>query len=106
MSQATLPFAEAPCPCQTEHRPRPPWTHRHHILPLSWGGTDSVDNVAPLCPAAHDWVHVMLREFTKTGDVVGRRRHWPEVPYSYAVAGWELWVRAGRPDRATLDGGL
>jgi hypothetical protein len=33
---------------------------QHHVLPRSWGGTDDLSNLAPLCPPCHDIVHTRL----------------------------------------------
>lgn len=29
--------------------------HVHHILPIEYGGTNDIDNAAPLCPSCHDY---------------------------------------------------
>jgi hypothetical protein len=35
----------------------PPWTHAHHVIPWSEGGTTDVDNGVLLCPFHHHLVH-------------------------------------------------
>ncbi len=85
---ASVPFDEHPCPCRSEHAPSVPWTHRHHIVPLYAGGPDTPGNIAHVCPATHDWIHVILREFEKTGSVSARRQGWPFYAYKMAVAGF------------------
>lgn len=85
----SVPFEDHPCPCRAEHAPSVPWTHRHHVWPLYAGGPDVEDNVVYICPATHDWVHVILRAFDKAGEVVPRQRTWPYYAYSLAVQGYE-----------------
>lgn len=85
---ASLPFATHPCPCRTEHAPSVPWTHKHHVVPIYAGGPDVPSNIVNVCPATHDWIHVILREFDKVDAVVPRRREWPFFAYQTAVTGF------------------
>lgn len=66
-----------------------PWTHRHHIIPLYAGGPDVEENIVHVCPATHDWIHVILREFDKAGQVLSRQRHWPYYAYEMAKQGFQ-----------------
>lgn len=88
------PFETHPCPCRSTHAPSVPWTHRHHLWPLYAGGPDDEGNVVYICPATHDWVHVMWRVFEKAGGPVSRERHWPYYAYEVAVVGWQKMADA------------
>lgn len=79
------------CPCQSDHRPAPMELHRHHILPLSNGGTDDPGNVVYLCPTAHVNVHELLRFMLRDGRLWswGEAVAFYDVPvnrYAYALA--------------------
>jgi hypothetical protein len=84
------PFVTKPCACRADHAPNVPWTHRHHVWPLFAGGPDIEDNVVYVCPATHDWTHVIWRIFEKSRGTVPRRRTWPHYAYELAVAGWRF----------------
>lgn len=52
--------------CQLCGKPAPfvnhdgiPFLEAHHIIPLSEGGADSIDNIAALCPNCHRKMHVL-----------------------------------------------
>lgn len=82
------PFASHPCDCRSEHVPSVPWTHAHHVWPLFAGGPDTADNTVYICPATHDWAHVIWRAFSNAGGIVTRERSWPYRAYQIAVEGW------------------
>lgn len=84
----SAPFETHPCPCRSEHAPSVPWTHAHHVVPLYAGGPDTPDNIVYICPATHDWVHIILRVFDRSAQVVPRQRHWPFYAYDLAVRGF------------------
>lgn len=84
----SAPFEDFPCPCRSEHAPSVPWTHRHHVHPLYAGGQDTSENTVYVCPATHDWIHVILRLFEKEGPT-SRQRDWPFYAYQIAALGWE-----------------
>ncbi|MEO6572088.1 MAG: HNH endonuclease signature motif containing protein, partial [Ilumatobacteraceae bacterium] len=88
----SLPFAQFPCLCRVEHAPSVPWSHRHHIVPLYANGPDVESNIVHVCPATHDWIHVILREFDKAGEVRSRRQTWPHYAYRLAVTGFAGFV--------------
>lgn len=91
----SAPAATHPCPCRSEHAPAPVWTHRHHLWPLYDGGPDTDANVAYVCPATHDWAHVIWRAFERAGEPTPRERGWPHHAYELAVRGWQLRTAAG-----------
>lgn len=87
--KASAPFETHPCPCRTEHAPSVPWTHRHHLWPLFAGGPDLESNVVYVCPATHDWAHVIWRVFEKNGGPTKtRHQEWPHYAYRIAREGW------------------
>lgn len=86
----SAPFDKYPCPCRSEHAPSVPWTHGHHLWPLFAGGPDSPENLVYVCPATHDWAHVIWRVFEKNDGPVSRQRTWPFYAYNIAVEGWEM----------------
>ena len=56
-----------PCLCVTDHNPNPRLNHRHHIIPLAWGGPDTDDNTVSLCPTTHANLHAELQEWVRVG---------------------------------------
>lgn len=91
----SAPFVDHPCPCRSEHAPSVPWTHRHHLWPLYAGGADTADNYVYVCPATHDWIHVIWRVFERMGGPTTRQRHWPYYAHEVASQGWAK-MEAGR----------
>lgn len=91
----SVPFETHPCPCRSEHAPSVPWTHAHHVWPKYAGGPDVEANIVYVCPATHDWTHVIWRLFEVYGGVIGRRREWPLHAYDVARLGWR-WMTAGK----------
>ncbi len=86
MIQRTIPAHEAPCMCNLDHRPRPPYNHEHHVWPLGRGGPDTADNIVVVCPAGHDIIHAAMRSFDRAGAVVPLRiNRWL---YDLAARGW------------------
>lgn len=57
------------CHCVSDHRPKVTHVHRHHILPIAWGGPDTDDNIIWLCQTSHENVHILLREYRKLKDL-------------------------------------
>lgn len=82
-------FGSHPCVCRSEHAPPVPWTHAHHIWPKYAGGPDTPENIVYVCPSTHDWIHIIWREFERSG-LSGRQRHWPHYAYEIAVQGWKM----------------
>lgn len=57
------------CPCVSNHNPEPRLLHRHHILPLSWGGKREPANEIKLCPTTHENVHTLLNHYVRAGTI-------------------------------------
>ncbi len=53
------------CRCMVTHRPHPLELHRHHVLPLYLGGSDTEDNIVWICPTGHSGIHELLRHMVK-----------------------------------------
>lgn len=51
------------CQCVKYHTPKVTHVHRHHVLPLSWGGGNEQSNLEWLCPTTHEHVHILLRAY-------------------------------------------
>ncbi len=52
------------------------WTHAHHLVPWSRGGSTNLGNLAPLCPFHHALVHEhgwSIRLNQQTGEVIATR---------------------------------
>ena len=62
-----IPFKTRPCGCVTRHHPHPRFNHLHHIVPLSWGGSDDPSNIIALCPTSHENIHMNLRKWVAAG---------------------------------------
>lgn len=83
---------EHPCLCVQEHRPALRATHRHHVVPLAWGGPDTEANVVPLCPSGHDVVHGLHRAWTRAGERAAGPGRGNRFLFEVAARGWD-----GRP---------
>lgn len=80
------------CRCVSRHVPAVTHVHRHHILPLSWGGPDVEENIEWLCQTTHENVHVLLREYVRYGGEPPWRPWRQQVsPFTRALAeaAWE-----------------
>ena len=106
VSPETLDAKKFPCPCVQHHEPQVTRTQSHHVLPLYAGGqtTDKkglgYTPKQPLCPTAHDEVHILLEEWAvlegtafDTHDTfdppsAGHRNH---VIHTIALRGWQLF---------------
>ena len=90
-------FDVLPCNCTAEHRPSVPYCHLHHLDPVGEGGPDTAENRISVCPATHDWTHVIFRGFQKAGKVIPRRIGQPRYAYRLAVRGYTRMIerRAG-----------
>lgn len=90
------------CDCVTRHVPRATHVHRHHILPLAWGGDDSEGNIVWLCPSSHEHVHILLRAYRREGKEPSwsfRRQFNPYVR-RVAESGWMRYIQ--HLDRTTI----
>lgn len=93
------------CPCVRDHVPNPKILHRHHIVPKSWGGTDTfpavymtdhtaASNVVHLCPTAHENTHRLLNLYVRAmaepaWDV---RRTYTTMERWMAKTAWDWWT--------------
>lgn len=86
------PWAE--CVCVADHNPNAIQLHRHHILPLAWGGTDDPSNVVLLCPSTHANVHRLIREYANVGGVPSwtLRRRFGWYARQLADDAWRAWL--------------
>lgn len=57
------------CPCVAEHRPSPLELHRHHVLPVYLGGSDTEGNVVYICPTTHTNTHELFRILMRDGSL-------------------------------------
>ncbi len=89
----SAPFGTHPCPCRAEHAPPVPFTHGHHLWPLFAGGPDTPGNVRHVCPATHDWSHVIWRAFAAAAGPVPRRPGWPHYAHAITLEGWQAMER-------------
>lgn len=78
------------CACVMHHTPKVTHVHRHHILPLSWDGPDTPDNIVWLCPSSHEHVHILLRAYVKYEGAVpwSIRRQFNAYVNALAAEGW------------------
>lgn len=59
----------APCEVHAYHSPRPQYQEVHHRVPLSWGGSDDVENRINVCPTGHRNIHRLLDALRDGADV-------------------------------------
>jgi hypothetical protein len=80
------------CACVADHNPNPMELHRHHILPLAWGGAAVPDNEVWLCPTSHANVHELLRAYQTHEGVVPWviRKRFSRYIRTLAADGWAL----------------
>lgn len=60
---------EKECLCVGQHVPEAHALARHHILPKSWGGATTAENLVVLCPSTHENVHQLLNLYIHAGGV-------------------------------------
>lgn len=100
-------MTERHCPCVANHVPNPKVLHRHHIVPKSWGGTDTTPahgdalsdltldaaNLIGLCPTAHENVHRLLNEYVRQGKTPtwDFREHFTYNERLLAGVAWSWW---------------
>ena len=78
------------CALHKYHSPRPDAMHRHHVLPISWGGRSESPNVIFVCPTGHENLHALLNHYVRARgkppwDVI--RRYSPKERM-YAHTAW------------------
>jgi hypothetical protein len=99
---AGLPLSQG-CPCTGRHSPSVYVPNAHHIVPDSWGGPTTPDNLAVICPSTHTAVHALLDLYVHLGrqptraEVMGKLGRRP-VPLVLDLAA-RAW--AGRPAHPT-----
>ena len=79
------------CVCVSSHTPSAYVPHKHHIIPLSWDGPDTADNIVMLCPNSHTAVHRLINDYVRAGGEPSweiRRQFGPYVRKLAAIA-WE-----------------
>lgn len=79
------------CPCVTKHVPLPTVLHKHHIVPLSWGGPNTAENIIKICPNAHYNIHDLHRYYKwHNGRPPGHiRKHYSKFVEDLAQRGWD-----------------
>lgn len=83
------------CNCVSYHSPVPQHLVRHHIVPLSYGGPDTEDNIVWLCPTAHGNVHKLLWDYERYEGLPpweGVRWHYSAFIRRLAERAWEWKV--------------
>lgn len=102
-----------PCPGSRLHRPRPLRLVNHHIVPLGWGGRNTLTNTERCCDLCHYGIHAVLEAFRRAGreltpaetrKALGLPRLWPLSRYCYALAvrGWRMTAAARGPGVSDL----
>lgn len=81
------------CLVHGSHRPEVITPHDHHIQPLGMGGPDVATNIVTICPTGHGNVHAALAAIVFGHEMPKVTRREREL----AQAGFDAWVRAGRP---------
>jgi hypothetical protein len=83
------------CEVHQYHSPEPKVPHRHHILPQSWGGETTTQNIVVVCPTGHYNIHHLLDEYVRAHGDPGYavRAHYGSEERRLALAAWD-----NRPD--------
>lgn len=78
------------CACVTKHKPASREPDLHHVLPKTWGGPDTPENIVAICPNQHRLVHTLLREYRKADGTPpwSVRRHYSSFTRGLAARGW------------------
>lgn len=58
-------YAPKVCPCRIDHRPAVHRLNRHHVIPESWGGPSTYDNLLDICPTTHVNTHMLIDLYKK-----------------------------------------
>jgi hypothetical protein len=53
------------CPCVVRHSPKPAYLQKHHIVPRSWGGPNTKENIVAICGTCHDATHDALNKLVR-----------------------------------------
>jgi hypothetical protein len=83
---------EAFCACVAGHTPKVVVFHEHHIVPISYGGPNTPENLVLLCPTGHATVHKLLAQYEKYDGTPPWAIRQLANPYLRAIAetGWNL----------------
>lgn len=87
------------CQCVSEHSPASFVPTYHHIIPESWGGQKTDDNMVWLCPNAHTAVHRLVDEYVRNNGLPPweTRQHFSPYIRELAQRAWD-----NRPDNPTI----
>ena len=86
-------MSELLCSIHRYHSPRPQETDLHHVLPLSWGGPNTDENVIPVCQTGHANVHRLLTAFRRSNGFVAWeiQRQFGYAERLLAKQGYDAW---------------
>ena len=78
------------CEIHSGHSPSPKVVHKHHVIPLSWGGEKTVVNIRVLCPTSHENVHTLLNHYVRGSAEPSWeiRRHYGSAERDLAAQAW------------------
>lgn len=98
------------CPCTKRHSPPALVVHVHHVVPQSWGGTDTSpasigagQNTIAVCAQTHYTVHEILNLYVHHGGTPpdAELKKFPGYARALAAAGWANRI-AGNPTPYTV----
>ena len=80
-----------PCQCVSVHCPSAYVPNHHHVLPQSWGGQTTEENMVWLCPNSHTAVHQLLNAYVHAGGEPDGAvlMHYNEHVQELAARAWE-----------------
>lgn len=66
----------------------------HHVLPLSWGGANTDENLIPICQTGHANVHRLLTALRRGNGFVAWeiRRQFGSAERHLAQQGYDAWL--------------
>lgn len=90
---ATLEYVVPPvggekCCNPKRHSPQPRLLVRHHVVPESWGGKTTANNLVTLCPTCHMNVHVRIDQWVATGGKPISKRGFDVYTLQLAEQAW------------------
>ncbi len=84
------------CACVARHHPDPGLhLNHHHVVPLSWGGQTTDENMVWLCPTAHELVHSLLNEYVRLGETPPWAVRWHYSHYIRELAERAIHMAGG-----------
>ena len=89
----TQQTTSAPCQLHLYHSPKTHSQDRHHVQPLSWGGSNAASNIVVACCNGHRSVHLLLDHWYVTDgqpewDFI---KHFGPAERELARLGYERW---------------